>query len=349
MRKKILALSFVTVFLFGLFAGSIFANGFGFKDIPESHRSYEEITAITEQGLMEGFKNNTFRPNKKVTREELAVALYNLQNSQEVQEPKEDENQERVNPVKDVETFKFYYSEGSSDIAQKMKQQDLVVIEPLAMEKKYIEEAQQSGTLIYGYINSMEADNWNVNLMNKFKEEDFFHDKNGERRYIEQWDAYLMDITSEHYQDVMINEIQEQIVNKGLDGVFLDTVGDIEDYHYRELEVMKSQQEAMKKFMERIKEEFPGISIGQNWGFDTLENYTGQYVDFMLWENFSASNVKNDEWTQEKVEQVKRVKAQHGTEIFVISFKEKTETEKVAKENGFKIHHNSRGTYFNDW
>ena len=39
-----------------------------------------------------------------------------------------------------------------------------------------------------------------------------------------------MNLTSTHYQDILLAEIEKQIVQKGLDGVFLDTVGNINSY-----------------------------------------------------------------------------------------------------------------------
>lgn len=38
--------------------------------------------------------------------------------------------------------------------------------------------------------------------------------------YFSEWDSYLVDMTSAHYQELLLEEIKTQIVQKGLDGVF---------------------------------------------------------------------------------------------------------------------------------
>lgn len=253
------------------------------------------------------------------------------------------------NPVEEIENFKFYYSAGSEQIVEKMKQKDLVVVEPLTMQQSYIEEAQQSGTLMYGYISSMEVASWNQDLMGRLREEAYFHNQNGNRHHIAQWDSYLMDITNKHYQNVLLAEIEKQVVDKGLNGVFLDTVGDVEAYHSDRPEVMKEQQKGMEQFMQRVKQRFPELSIAQNWGFNTLENYTAEYVDFFLWENFSASNIEGSEWYANKIDQLNRVQAEHGIEVLTVSYEDKAASKSIAEKNGFKIIHHPAGTYYNQW
>lgn len=254
-----------------------------------------------------------------------------------------------ANPLSHVETFRYYLDAGNASILEKMKKKDMVIIEPVEMATSYIQEAQQSGTIIYGYINAMEADKWNKELIKQFNEEAFFHGKNGKRKYIPEWDAYLMDISNQHYQDVLLKEIKKRIVDKELNGVFLDTVGSIEDYHSTNPDVMKKQQESMKGFMQRIKKHFPNLSIAQNWGFDTLEDYTAPYVDFIMWEDFSADHIVKDDWYDEKITQLKRVRDNHKVEIFTISFREQEKSRMIAAKHGFKIFHNPDGSHYNKW
>jgi endo-alpha-1,4-polygalactosaminidase (GH114 family) len=129
-----------------------------------------------------------------------------------------------------INNFKYYLDKGNKSIGEKMKQMDLVIIEPIEMQQTYIKDAQKSGTLVYGYINALEGDKWNKELYSKFINEDFYKDENGKPIYFEEWDSYMMDMTSSHYQEIMMEEIQKQVVDKGLEGVFLDTVGNIDSY-----------------------------------------------------------------------------------------------------------------------
>ena len=48
-----------------------------FSDVPPSHTFYEHITAMAEDGLVNGFADGTFRPSASLTRGQLAVVLFN--------------------------------------------------------------------------------------------------------------------------------------------------------------------------------------------------------------------------------------------------------------------------------
>ncbi|WP_421381635.1 endo alpha-1,4 polygalactosaminidase [Bacillus salacetis] len=252
------------------------------------------------------------------------------------------------NELAGVVNYKYYLDKGSSSILKKMKQMDMVIVDPVVMDKRYIKEAQQSGTIVYGYINAMEADKWNKNLFRQLEESDFYH-KDGKRVYFSQWDSYLTDMTSSKYQDVLIDEIKRQVADKGLDGVFLDTVGNIDDQFSDNPETLKRQQEAMKNFMKRIKSEFPELSIGQNWGFDTLTGYTSPYVDFIMWEDFDAPYIRSDNWSQEKIQELVKNREKYGTEVFTITFEDEERSRKIAEKYGFKNYYNPAGSYYNKW
>ncbi|GIN94143.1 hypothetical protein J6TS1_00130 [Siminovitchia terrae] len=249
--------------------------------------------------------------------------------------------------IKDIERFKYYLDKGSVKIGDQMKEMDLVIVEPIEMQQDYISAAQQQGTLVYGYINAMEGDKWNKELYHQFKEDDFYKDENGTKMYFEQWDSYMMDMTSVHYQKVLLEEIENQVVQKGLDGVFLDTVGNINSF--LQPDEQRSQNEAMREFMKKIKAEYDDLSIGQNWGFDTLMDYTTPYVDFIMWEDFSYREVAHDEWALEKMERLQKLRKQYGIQVLAIGFKDEAKSKKLSQKYGFKYLHNENGSYYNEW
>lgn len=50
----------------------------GFKDLKSSHWAYASIAAVNEAGILNGYPDGTFKPNRPVTRGEMAVMLFNL-------------------------------------------------------------------------------------------------------------------------------------------------------------------------------------------------------------------------------------------------------------------------------
>ena len=248
--------------------------------------------------------------------------------------------------VEDVESYKYYLDKGDNTIGEKMKQMDLVIVEPIEMQQMYITSAHASGTLIYGYINSMEGDKWNKELYEKFEEDDFYKDENGNRMYFKEWDSYMMDMTSPHYQEVLLEEIEKQVVQKGLDGVFLDTVGNIDSY-LPAIE-QKEQNEAIEQLAKKIKQQFNGLSIAQNWGFDTLAT-TAPYIDFIMWEDFSFSVVGEDEWALDMMERLEKLRSEYGVQIMTVGFTEEKQSREIAEKNRFKYVFNGAGSYYNEW
>ncbi|MFB7156485.1 endo alpha-1,4 polygalactosaminidase [Lysinibacillus sp. NPDC056232] len=246
-----------------------------------------------------------------------------------------------------VKKYKYYLDAGNDKIGKEMAKVDLVIVEPIEMQQKYIKQAQKNGTLIYGYINAMEADKWNSEFYSRLKEEDFYKDERGEKKYFSEWDSYLMDMTSKHYQELLLEEIQKQIVQKGLDGVFLDTVGNIDSYLPEKEQ--DAQNEAMLAFIKNIKQQYNDLSVAQNWGFQTLADYTAPYIDFVMWENFSYDVVGKDEWALNKMQQLVHIREKFGTQVMTIGFDDEEKSRALAEKYHFKFFYSPAGSYYNTW
>ncbi len=238
------------------------------------------------------------------------------------------------NPLDAAKTYKVYYDAPSAAKIKKMQQYDVMIIEPVFYTPAQIKEIKKYGTKVYGYINTMEADNWNVDLMKKLNESDFFH-RDGQRIHYAEWDSYLTDITSAHYQTVLMQEIEKQIVVKGLDGVFLDTVGNIDNEHSGQPQILEQQQVGMTKFLKSVKVKHPALSLIQNWGFGTLKYHTYPYVDGIMWENFNYSSVANDQWSKDRMADLQKLSQTQDIKTLTISSVQGAKSAAYAQKNGF--------------
>ena len=54
-----------------------FAVSINFIDLSNSHWAYSTIIKMAEEGLIKGYEDGTFKPEKEVTREEFAQMIYN--------------------------------------------------------------------------------------------------------------------------------------------------------------------------------------------------------------------------------------------------------------------------------
>lgn len=211
-----------------------------------------------------------------------------------------------VKDLKDVKDYKIYYGEANKKVIKELSQYDMVIIEPYAFTKKQIEQLKQSGTIVLGYVSVMELEDQHRSQVVK---SDYYY-QNNEKMRIEQWDTYIMNLQETHYRDILLTKVEEQIVEKGIDGVFLDTVGDIDDYFYDQPTVQKQFRDAYVTFLKEIKEIDSNLILVQNWGFPTLKSASLNLVDGVLWEDFNQEVISKDEWSQDWIRYFKKYKNQ---------------------------------------
>ena len=249
------------------------------------------------------------------------------------------------NPLSGVSNYKIYYDAPTPELIEAMKGYDLVIVESNYYDAEMVDEIQESGTKVYGYISVMEAANWNQELMSKFDEGDFYK-RDGERVHYAEWDSYLMDMGSEHYREVLLAETREQVIDKGFDGVFLDTVGDIDNEFWNNPEELARQRAGLVEYLEVLKNE-EQISTIQNWGFDTLKSTSVDLVDGIMWEGFTKSVVGSDEWAQDRIAELKAFEASGQVEVLTVSTDRSEENDEYAKSQGF-VHYTDKEGY-NVW
>ncbi|WP_335870979.1 endo alpha-1,4 polygalactosaminidase [Bacillus sp. 2205SS5-2] len=241
---------------------------------------------------------------------------------------------ELESPFSQINTYQIYYNTPTDEILENMKDYDLVIVEPHEFTVDQIQQLKDSGTMVLGYINTMEADEWNIEFMNQLHQDDFYYEVD-KRVFYPEWNSYLMDISSPHYQELLQQEINNQIIQKGFDGIFLDTVGDIDNEFLDQPDVLEAQRAGMVSFLKTVKEKYPQLPLLQNWGFDTLKEATAPYVDGILWENFDQNVIANDEWAQNTIQTLREMKQEYPLEVFTVSFSEGEWSKAFAEEKGF--------------
>ncbi|WP_421381629.1 endo alpha-1,4 polygalactosaminidase [Bacillus salacetis] len=247
-----------------------------------------------------------------------------------------------TNP-KEIADYKIYYGAPSPRIIKEMQSLDMVILEAHHYTASQIESIKSNGTLVLSYLNVLEIDNWNASVRDKIKDTDYFY-RNGEKVYYPKWDSYLADITSPHYQSLLKEEMKTDIHIGSVDGVFLDTVGDIDNEHSTDPVILKEQQKGVTDLIMYIKETYPGLLVAQNWGFDTLKNYTAPYIDFIMWESFQSDMVASNQWASQQIKILQDLRKNYDFQVLTVSFKNKVQSENLAAENGF-IHLHTNKDY----
>jgi hypothetical protein len=83
MKKTVFLLLFISVVFIGSFAPVSTANSGPFQDVQPSHWAYNSIVTVANQGIIEGYPGNQFRPGNQVTRAEFMTMLTRLLDIQE--------------------------------------------------------------------------------------------------------------------------------------------------------------------------------------------------------------------------------------------------------------------------
>jgi uncharacterized protein (TIGR01370 family) len=109
------------------------------------------------------------------------------------------------------------------------------------------------------------------------------------------WDSNMIDVRAPEWQALVINEIIPKIIDKGFDGIFLDTIDNAEYLEkYRSKKKYYGVQAAMINLIKAIRKKFPSLYIIVNRGFSIL-NDIGSVIDGVVAESiFTNLDFKNN-------------------------------------------------------
>lgn len=204
------------------------------------------------------------------------------------------------NAVANYSDFMVYYYNLTNKNIENLKRYNMVVVEPRATKQspELLEELMNSETDLYGYISVMEVDN--VKIKDNMSDKDFIT-IDGKRPTHGYFKHEFGDIRSEGYRNALIEVIQRDIINKGYDGVFFDTLDDVNLSVFRNNKNPETNEKIRDElidsyvdFFKVIKERFPGLSIIQNRGFEIYQAGGANYVDAILFENFKSEDFENN-------------------------------------------------------
>lgn len=232
------------------------------------------------------------------------------------------------NSLSQINSFRVYYGSIDEGIIIEMNKLDMVILESLQINTNQIKEIREE-TMIFGYLSVIEIANWDRELISKIDEGDYLS-LNGQRVSEKDYGNDLGNIDQSHFRQVLLEIIEQRIISKGLDGVFLDTVDWIDYYQSLDHEIYRGLKQGYEQLLLSIKQKYPHLLVIQNRGFDSFKDTTNQYVDGLLWENFDIEKYKN---ASKRVDQVKSTaEAQHVT-IFLILAKNTRQNTEFAKKN----------------
>lgn len=214
-----------------------------------------------------------------------------------------------------IDSYTIYYGLPDPVALATLQNYDMVIIEPRLWTSAQVQSLTARGIQVLGYLSVLEQHSSSQVLM-QAEDSDYLY-VNGVRHYRSEWDSWSMNINSAKYRALLFADYEAQIVQKGLTGVFLDTVGNSDDGIWPDL-IADAQRDGTVSFITDLRSKHPHRPILQNWGLGALKDRTAPYIDGILWEDFTPEVSEVDEWSQNRMCELDALRATQGLTVFTV-------------------------------
>ena len=210
-----------------------------------------------------------------------------------------------------ISSFSVNYGKLSPE---QIKGKQMAIVEPDNYNHLGIILLKKTGAKIIGYVSLGEVNpnRWYYSSL----EERGFLGKN------KNWGSYYINLKDSVTREILLNRVIGNIVKKGVDGLFLDTVDDVAPYTNRAY-----LQPYMAELIKDIHQRFPGMMIIQNAGLFLL-NKTRPYIYGDLIEDVASAYNFSDKSYQlsekqsynDKVQTILTYKNKYHLPFFIVDY-----------------------------
>jgi hypothetical protein len=239
------------------------------------------------------------------------------------------------------QNFALYYGHNQIDLLSRF---DMAIVEPKGQSITNIKRLKVWNTLVISYLSFMEVHPTET-IFEQLSDDDFLR-INNHKMMNKEFGTYLINLKSKRWIQYLIEEIHHRYNTLESDGIFMDTIGDIDGLPE---EVRKEQLVAITNFLFIIKTLYPKHLIIQNNGLEHVILQTSPYIDGVCWENPPVSLPESREWVCLILERLLILKENWKLKILYL-LEETVEKErkaymkarKIAKENDFLLYSASK-------
>ncbi|MHB1485146.1 MAG: endo alpha-1,4 polygalactosaminidase [Saccharofermentanales bacterium] len=229
-----------------------------------------------------------------------------------------------------AENYSVYYG---TECLKDLIQFDIAIIDFSDSYVETVRALQAKGVLVFAYLSVIEM----------HPERDGFHlhesqllKVDGELFQNHEYHTYLADIRNPEWAAFIYGRAQTYLTEYGCDGLFLDTVGDLEDNRIP-VNIKYDLIAATVALLEKIKENLNQPLLIQNNGLGLLLNYTKNCVDGICWENPGIGHRITGKFNKVIMKKLKDIQTGNGMKIFLLTeeSKYKNRIKKFAKKNDY--------------
>lgn len=220
-----------------------------------------------------------------------------------------------------------YY--GDKDLSGPLSKVDLVVLD--AETKVPLAALKEKGVHVLGYLSIGE-----VNIKQPYYKD--LQETTFQIKPNPVWDgAYYVDIRSEYWQNYLLDKRVPQLLEKGFDGLFLDTLDSIVELAQEDQVKYVGMTAAMVSFLAKLQERYPQLYTMANRGIEAAPDYGG-FVNSILAESMTTDyNFKTKKYRVRKVEEaaayhaiLAQVKSKYNISIYSLDYWSKEDKQTIA-------------------
>jgi hypothetical protein len=229
--------------------------------------------------------------------------------------------------------FALYYGVGR---VEELSGFDIAIVEPKGQKSEGINTLHEKGTLVISYLSVMEIHPSFPEF--KLLREDDFLKANGKPLQNKVYGTYIADLRSKRWIDMVYHAAGRLIYHEGYDGVFLDTIGNVEmpeiPEEYRESQILSAVTLTTK-----IRSLSNDCVIIQNNGLERLCEQTAGMIDGICWENPPFGRPESFKWVEKMLHKIKSLKEKYRVQVLLLFEDNESEAAiKVARENNYLIY-----------
>lgn len=185
---------------------------------------------------------------------------------------------------RDAKTFAVYYGYGKEE---ELSRYDIAIVEPGGHNAEGIGRLEASGTVALAYVSVLEV-NSSTPGAQSLREEDFVFE-DGRPKCNETYHTKIARLYSDRWLSVLLRRVERLLLCDGYDGIFLDTLADLECLDFSREEYHKMLNAALR-LLAGLRSRFPQHLVVQNNGLGKLYSATSAYLDGICWENPPAAD-----------------------------------------------------------
>lgn len=238
-----------------------------------------------------------------------------------------------------AQNYCLYYGYGKVD---ELSTFDLAIVEPKGLSIEEFKLLNSSNTVVITYFSLIEVHPYE-SIFQELTEEDFILVE-GKPLINEAFGTYLVNLQSKKWIEYLLDKARRHCEVLESDGLFLDTIGDIE-LSTIPSSLKVNQLNAAVNFLYILKLLYPTHLIIQNNGLEKVCLQTAPYIDGICWENPPFSLSESEEWVEIIVKRLSQLKETYQTKIFLLleetiekEHRSYVKAKKFAREQGFLLY-----------